>query len=1074
MSAPNGVLSPPSLSTATTSLATPGKRKREDSVASGGGSGFSELAKSSSEAYDQTRLATFLVDLLEVLKRHDTTPSILERTLSTSEPASEPDAKRTKLSAQSPDSSITSKVSSRSYTTLEAVGEDVERASTAVLAKHEHDHHGVNGISHPRLSHTPLDDKALLAEVLAFKKVFNNAVIREREWKRTRRESNGDKLSDASPNKKSPGTNETTKVEPRSEEEEDTNSRAILTLFGNAPNPRQLFSSLQEPTRISSKGSQTQSLSSSINSSSQVAITAPLRDIPLPNGITVAKVLPTEHKHENGSRGRSIPTLGKLFAPPSTLAPLSPPKQSKQTNTRGNSIDFYQPSEVETNAKIHRRDGYASQPLNTGQWLSYNLLPISQPSSPNAKRKQRERALSTGESRPTLLPEEIAAREKAKEEALFRRAYSSFAPSRDDTAAIVSEGVKSRVWWDRYAVERSERSNAASDGAGKDNFGSNVTESNGNGEFDDASFEEVIRAWVPEEPPADLESKDPKIEADVKDVEKVLEDISDLLETLNSYNRLRHLPLTSANGPEVPQLPQVPTMQSMTGSPSKPSAAETDVYNLLKSQLSLMVATLPPYAVAKLDGNQLSALNISTRLELDGENFRGVMDEDEATAKAKAAASLMASASGVRTATPSGPYQPPSSAYPPRSAYAHQPLGQRPPSSQYQPSPQPAQVRPVAATPSRMGGPPPQAYQHSRPPSNAPHGSNVGYAPMTPYAQGPPRPPTQPHYSQANAQQLFQQPPNQYPYGQQYPRPAQQGVPPPGSMQSHQQYAQQPSQPQYQRHAQQRQSSQGYARSPYPAPNGRASSPQKPPPSYSPQPQPPTQPQFQQRSNSGNPYNAPPTPQHDPNRQYYPQTPQLPQHQGSHPQPPHHPQYPPQQTSQQPLQQSPQQVQQQVHHQQPSVQPEQPQPQSHPQPQTQPSPQPQPQQQPQPPPRPSSNPSAATQAAQNSTPVGASGFHTYLTAAEQASMMERQRAQLAAQQGINHRAAQANMGTSPSQAQPLMSASPQPQPVARPPSAGSHNQANGIMSPEKEGAEPSKPIGGGEIGVAAGENVNGP
>ena len=60
----------------------------------------------------------------------------------------------------------------------------------------------------------------------------------------------------------------------------------------------------------------------------------------------------------------------------------------------------------------------------------------------DVKRRQRERALSLGGGKVSIASTDSAEHEASKLDALFRSAYSSFAPVKDDAAAIVPEG-----WW---------------------------------------------------------------------------------------------------------------------------------------------------------------------------------------------------------------------------------------------------------------------------------------------------------------------------------------------------------------------------------------------------------------------------------------------------------------------------------------------------------------------------------------------------------------------------------------------------------------------------------------------------
>jgi len=69
----------------------------------------------------------------------------------------------------------------------------------------------------------------------------------------------------------------------------------------------------------------------------------------------------------------------------------------------------------------------------------------------------------------------------------------------------------------------------------------------------------------------------------------------------------------------------------MYDAPLKPTGPEADTFELLRQQLSILVAALPPFAVAKLDGDQLQALQISTHILVQTPEIVGVGQPDEGT-----------------------------------------------------------------------------------------------------------------------------------------------------------------------------------------------------------------------------------------------------------------------------------------------------------------------------------------------------------------------------------------------------------------------------------------------------------
>ncbi len=109
-------------------------------------------------------------------------------------------------------------------------------------------------------------------------------------------------------------------------------------------------------------------------------------------------------------------------------------------------MGFYHPEIVEKSK--YRSDAYFSQTVSVGHWLDYsNATPSSQ-----IKTKQRERAQSLAGHKPSSTELEMS-----ELEALFRGAFSSFAPAKDDSGAMVSAGQLGRMWWQRVGYRTFQR-----------------------------------------------------------------------------------------------------------------------------------------------------------------------------------------------------------------------------------------------------------------------------------------------------------------------------------------------------------------------------------------------------------------------------------------------------------------------------------------------------------------------------------------------------------------------------------------------------------------------------------------
>lgn len=606
------------------------------------------------------------------------------------------DAKRTKLSESSESSegaktTVATLIQSNAYTSIEEFIKDVESATSNITEElQEKISAGLSTSSH-RTVHSEI------IRARAVKNKLDKLVLREVVGRPETIKLSKDVKSESSD-------------EPDSRSTFDVSGNNVLTLLGNMGSGRtgQLFTSLRKP-----------------NTSGE-----PLDEAALPNGITATRIVPV-HSINSTEDKKPTPTLGERFPPPAGLLPLPLPKQSRHTATRSSSVNWYNPAEAESKNKSSRRDGYTTQPLSTGQWLTYNAPPSStQIVSPESKRKQRDRALSFGEPQSSISQEAMDAHNQAKEDALFRSVYSSFAPDRDDSGAIVAEQQKNRFWWSKYGEQRYHEL------LGMRDAGLYEVELNGVGDEDgivEGEIQEAIETWEPDENPQEMSaSRIVNLEAPEtsKEADAVLSEISDLLETLDSHQRVRNLALAANARTTGGQNPQ---STALTGTPTSPSSAEFDVYEVLKAQLTLIVSTLPPYLVGKLDGDKLGALNISTKIQIESKNQKGTMESDDSVAGARAAVRPAATpgipqAASTYAAAPtrSGSYVPPATTPVPRyqqqSGYGAQAAPRQSSTSGYLQNPQYSN-RPASYNYSAGARPtyPPQSQQ---PPPRAASSSN--------------------------------------------------------------------------------------------------------------------------------------------------------------------------------------------------------------------------------------------------------------------------------------------------------------------------------------------------------------
>ncbi|KAK8922903.1 hypothetical protein VCV18_006963 [Metarhizium anisopliae] len=346
-------------------------------------------------------------------------------------------------------------------------------------------------------------------------------------------------------------------------------SQAILSVVGYAPQERRLFSSLP--------------LSHDID----------LTEFNLPPGVSFSRVVPANPQEQTQ-------TLGDLFGPPRPLPPLQPPKQPK-TQAKGNTLDFYHPDLADT-AK-YRGTCYFGTKLTSGYYLDYsNATPSYQ-----TKTKQRERAQSLAGKKPSTSELEMS-----EMESLFRGAFSSFAPCKDDAGAVIPSGIAGKMWWQKNGSKNFQRMIEVEyypDIADVDAFHPEIKSE----EIDEDAVQEAIDNWDDGAVDPSLEDAlGTKRDPNDKEVDDILEEVSDLIGTLASYQRIRNLTLPNSQNR---QSSDPVNGDMLANSGPQPSEEEQATYEMLKTQLALIIKTLPPYAVAKLNGDQLDDLLISTKVQ---------------------------------------------------------------------------------------------------------------------------------------------------------------------------------------------------------------------------------------------------------------------------------------------------------------------------------------------------------------------------------------------------------------------------------------------------------------------------
>ncbi len=453
---------------------------------------------------------------------YDTHPSILNHPITSSiprSPSGEADSKRAKLTPPTGPATILSLIQDASYTSLQTLEKHVEIAASEILAS--------SAAADSSLSPPTAQETEVQAKVLAFQKVATSLVAREEERRAQHEGKNTENDGEVKVSKEE----ETPPVAIKEEEPHVPQSRTVLTLYGSAP-PKQLFSSLQQPHQVSPAAG-------SLPLDTAVKIVLPLREANLPNMISTTEVYPLPDPDD--SKKKKPATIGETFRAPAHLAQISPPKSTRPTTSKGNSTITFAPPEA-PKPKRKTSQSYAHQNLSSGFWLGYGGVDMPREQiSPTAKQKSRQRALSMGESQQPPSEAILVAVQHAKEDAMFRSAYSSFAPTRDDASAIIPEETKNMVWWQRVGEKRFNDMFPI-DPALLDS--DQAIEATANGDVDEEeNFKEAVENFTPVEGGPFPETEEKSQEE--KDTDELLKDISELLETLASYQRIRNSSLTT-------------------------------------------------------------------------------------------------------------------------------------------------------------------------------------------------------------------------------------------------------------------------------------------------------------------------------------------------------------------------------------------------------------------------------------------------------------------------------------------------------------------------------------------------
>jgi hypothetical protein len=464
-----------------------------------------------------------------------------------------------------------------------------------------------------------------------------------------------------------------------------------LTLFGNPAHPRQLFSSLQKSMKVP--------LQSDSGPEKFVEVQEELRDTALPNGITTTKVVP----YNLAAASQPKRTFGEVFAPRASLPQLEPPRKRSHRSSSVTWIDRFDAT-FDSKSFLGERSNYCLAPLPSTQWIQYGGITSSPAYWERVEKQHPDSDIVHKSGDPALWT--------GTDSSALQGVFSSFAPSFDSSNSIVQQDSKNMVWWGQRGASR--LSTLLSIPFDRETKRDGTTAQPGSiGELDESALEEMVKSFNPEDFAQDITQLDitTRDDPESREIKEMLSDISGLLDTLSSYQQIRNLDQPSSSSThQDSETNETPAPDS--SDVGKPSDAEFSVYETLKSSLMTIIGTLPPYAVAKLDGHQLSELNISQKILIDTPDYNGTMEKDDFTlSQERAAAMVAATTAANRTSTPSTQrppnYQGSQSSYNQRAFASNSRLSQSQPGFQVTPQ----HVRQPSATPYT------QAYGAGRPPS---------------------------------------------------------------------------------------------------------------------------------------------------------------------------------------------------------------------------------------------------------------------------------------------------------------------------------------------------------------------
>ncbi|KAJ5722612.1 hypothetical protein N7488_000647 [Penicillium malachiteum] len=683
--------------------ATPAKRKRstqEDNPA---------VESVPSTSRESTNLHESLQSLLGLLLNHDSELQLLSCPFPTS--AAKPRAKRAKTSGEQETSNVRSRVEGNRYNTMQEFLSDIDRASSAVIERNQTQTNGasVEGAALPEV----------VNRIAAFKKHMNSLIgqsfISQSDVKTESLDDDDEQLL---------STVSTVGRE----------DKQVLTMYcGNQSHSKQVWSSLPKSVKVPLQSAET-------GAEKVVELQEPLRDGGLPNGITLCSAIPLNLDSTKVPKR----TFGEVFAPRSGLPTVEPRKRSRTT-----SLSWIDPFDLVMDIKNFsgERLNHSLTPFPSGQWVQYGGVSSSPSYWARVEKHNEDAKIGSTYVHP-------AASWVGDDTSTLQGVHSSFAPSFDSSNSVLQSDAKNMVWWGQRGAKRFHAMLSPS----KPEDAVSEVDLDFIDSIDTSTLEEMVDSLKPKDYSEYLAQYEqpPKGDKESQTTDEALAEINNLIETLASYQNIRRnfMPSSSDNA-ESKETPA-----SDAENPETPSDAERAVYESLTSKLVSLISSVPPYVVAKVNGDQLAELNVKRTIITESPDWKGTMEKDDYTLNQERVAALTAQANAAtRASTPStarpANYQAPHSAYNQRAFNANARLPQTQGGFQV-----PQQNRQPSAAGQYTPG-----YAGARAPSTP--SQRPGYNAQQ-YAQ------TNPQYSQANNVPQFQRPaPNGYTPQPYTPRPGQ-------------------------------------------------------------------------------------------------------------------------------------------------------------------------------------------------------------------------------------------------------------------------------------------------------------